>query len=207
MFWSIYSAAPAQLAEPLAAAGLSALLPTACAASAAVCVCAVRNPFEVVKQQMQAGLHSSTQQAVATILRSEGLRGFSAGYGSTVLREVPFDALQFSLYEALKLRAAAVRRRELVLWENCALGAVAGGCAAAATTPLDVVKTRLMTQTTLPAHLRYAGVRDCFSRILREEGSAVLFRGLRQRVAWISVGGSIFIGSFEEGKRQLLARL
>ena len=73
-----------------------------CAALADVAVCAVRNPFEVVKQQMQVGIHTSTVGAVKEIARVEGLRGFYAGYWSTVLREMPFDALQFALYEALK---------------------------------------------------------------------------------------------------------
>lgn len=55
----------------------------------------MRNPFEVVKQQMQVGMHSSTRSAVATIMKVDGLRGFYAGYGATVIREAPFDAIQF----------------------------------------------------------------------------------------------------------------
>ncbi len=55
--------------------------------------------FQVVKQQMQIGLHRSTGDTVRSILRSDGVRGFYAGYLSTVIREIPFDALEFAIYE------------------------------------------------------------------------------------------------------------
>ena len=35
----------------------------------------VRNPFDVVKQQLQGNMHPSTRAAIAKILRAEGLRG------------------------------------------------------------------------------------------------------------------------------------
>lgn len=176
----------------------------ASATVAEVVVTSLRNPFEVVKQQMQVGLHPSTRAAVRTIWAAEGVRGFYAGYGSTIARELPFDAIQFSLYEWLK-RQWRERKggADLVLWENAVLGSVAGGCAAALTTPLDVVKTRLMTQAGVAEGHRYAGVVDALTRIAREEGMVSLFAGIRPRVAWISLGGAIFIGSFEEISRRL----
>lgn len=90
-----------------------------------------------------------------------------------------------------------------MLWENCAVGSVAGGIAAALTTPLDVVKTRLMTQTHTTAADRYSGVVHALRRIAAEEGVGALFSGLRPRVVWISVGGTIFFGTYEEAKRRL----
>ena len=48
-------------------------------------------------------------------------------------------------------------------------GAGAGAITGIATTPLDVVKTRLMTQG---AKRTYSGVLDAFGKIWREEGAA-----------------------------------
>jgi solute carrier family 25 (mitochondrial S-adenosylmethionine transporter), member 26 len=110
---------------------------------------------------------------------------------------------EFGLYEMMKRRLERVRGRELVLWENAGLGSIAGGVAAAITTPLDVVKTRLMTQTNTAQAERYTGVVHALKQIMREEGARALFAGIGPRVAWISVGGAIFIGSFEEFKRRL----
>lgn len=216
-FWSVYEAAKHRLVPLTAGTNWAFLAYAGAAASADIAVCAVRNPFEVVKQQMQAGLHTNTREAVRTILRVDGWRGLYAGYLSTVLREVPFDAIEFALYEHMKeaWRSSGDSgagapgatpggiKKDLVLWQNALLGSIAGGTAAAVTTPLDVIKTRMMTQTKTQASDRYSGWGDAAKRILREEGGGALFSGIRPRVLWISIGGAIFIGSFEELKRRM----
>jgi solute carrier family 25 S-adenosylmethionine transporter 26 len=78
-FWTAYEFARARAD----AAGAGAAAPALGAAAADVAVCAVRNPFEVVKQQLQSGMHADTRGAVRTILRTAGARGFYAGYLST----------------------------------------------------------------------------------------------------------------------------
>ena len=78
-FWTAYEYGRAY-AET---AGAGALAPALGAAVADVAVCLVRNPFEVVKQQLQSGMHKNTRDAVLTILRLEGFRGLYAGYFST----------------------------------------------------------------------------------------------------------------------------
>ena len=49
-----------------------------------------------------AGEFGSAAIAVRNILRREGLRGLFAGYGSFLLRDLPFDAIEFVAYEQLK---------------------------------------------------------------------------------------------------------
>lgn len=78
------------------------------------------------------------------------------GYGALATRNLPFTALQFPLFEKLKdhlvkWRESKVghrRREDMPLWENGALTAAAAGTAGAfaavVTTPVDVVKTRIM---------------------------------------------------------------
>ena len=46
------------------------------------------------------------------ILAREGGRGLFAGYGSFLLRDLPFDAIEFVAYEQLK-KAYRVRRRSV----------------------------------------------------------------------------------------------
>ena len=55
------------------------------------------------------GSHKSTLAAVRTIRRVDGVRGFYAGYAPTLARDVPFDALQFMLYEFMKRALAGAR--------------------------------------------------------------------------------------------------
>lgn len=51
-------------------------------------------------------------------------------------------------------------------------------------------------------HALYRGWRDAATRIYVEEGAAALFSGWRPRVAWIALGGGVYIGTYEELKRR-----
>ena len=54
-----------------------------------------------------------------------------------------------------------------------AVGAIAGAATGVATTPLDVIKTRLMTQGNKGT---YKGVIDCAQKVAQQEGTAAFFK-------------------------------
>jgi len=70
-------------------------------------------------------------------------------------------------------------------------GSAAGAVAAAFTTPLDVLKTRMMLAE------KKVGLGEMGSRIWRESGPKAFMAGLGPRVMWISIGGAIFLGSYQ----------
>jgi hypothetical protein len=63
---------------------------------------------------------------------------------TTVMREIPFSAIQFPLYEGAKKTWGAWQGHPVNTVQAMMCGSVCGGFAAACTTPLDVTKTRLM---------------------------------------------------------------
>ena len=164
-----------------------------------VAACAVRVPTEVVKQRAQAKQQQSSLAALRFILgqkRDIGLVGvwreMYRGWGITVMREVPFTIIQFPLWEALKeWRRRKSGKESITAVESGVFGSVAGAVAAGVTTPLDVLKTRLM----LARERESAGV--LLVRILRESGPSVFFAGMGPRVLWISAGGAVFLGSYQ----------
>ncbi|KAL9245065.1 hypothetical protein vseg_018760 [Gypsophila vaccaria] len=160
----------------------------------------VRVPTEVVKQRMQTGQFATAPNAVRMIVSKEGFRGLYAGYGSFLLRDLPFDAIQFCIYEQLRIGYKVAAKRELNDPENALIGAFAGAITGAMTTPLDVIKTRLMIQGSTQ---KYKGIYDCVTTIMREEGSHVFLKGMGPRVIWIGIGGSIFFGVLEKAKQVL----
>lgn len=108
--------------------------------------CLIRVPVEIAKQRRQA---ISTRKSAISILmeayRTEGVtKGLYRGYTSTILREVPFAFIQFPIWEHLKANWTASTGLELNSVAVAVCGAIAGGIAAAVTTPLDVAKTRIM---------------------------------------------------------------
>lgn len=149
---------------------------------------------------MQTRQFASAPDAVRLIVSKEGFKGLYAGYGSFLLRDLPFDAIQFCIYEQLRIGYKLAAKRELNDPENAVIGAFAGALTGAITTPLDVIKTRLMTQGSAN---QYKGIVDCVKTIVAEEGPPALLKGIGPRVLWIGIGGSIFFGVLERTKRYL----
>ncbi|CAA0815298.1 S-adenosylmethionine carrier 1-chloroplastic/mitochondrial [Striga hermonthica] len=179
---------------------LSALAHLTAGALGGLAASCIRVPTEVVKQRMQTGQFASAPDAVRLIVSKEGFRGLYAGYGSFLLRDLPFDAIQFCIYEQLRIGYKLAAKRDLNDPENAVIGAFAGALTGAITTPLDVIKTRLMVQG---SGNQYKGIMNCVQTIVREEGPRALLKGIGPRVLWIGIGGSIFFGVLESTKRLL----
>ncbi|KZC15063.1 S-adenosylmethionine mitochondrial carrier protein, partial [Dufourea novaeangliae] len=168
----------------------SSLLHMGAASLAEMVTCLIRVPIEIVKQRKQA-LVSNTKDI--------SLRLLYRGYWSTVLRDVPFSFIQFPLWEYFKKVYSVYIDRNILPMESAVCGAVAGGISAIVTTPLDVIKTRIMlAQTnTRSSHLKMLYI---LQDIYKERGLSGLYAGVGPRVMWITLGGFIFFGTFEEAK-------
>ncbi|KAI8336308.1 mitochondrial carrier domain-containing protein [Chlamydoabsidia padenii] len=163
-----------------------------------VTACSVRVPTEVVKQRMQTKQFNTASSAVSNVIRTEGILGLYRGFLSTVAREIPFTCIQFPLYEYFKRVYANHYGRPAEPYQAALCGSVAGGIAAAITTPLDVCKTRIMLSTNNQNTQAYTGIMSTMKRIAAEEGPRALLSGIGPRVMWISIGGSIFLGVYEK---------
>ena len=60
--------------------------------------------------------------AVRNIIKHEGVRGLFAGYSSFMIRDLPFDAIEFVAYEQLKKAYKLHVSRELNAAETSAIG-------------------------------------------------------------------------------------
>ena len=159
----------------------------------------VRVPTEVIKTRRQVG--ASAGASVRSIVAANGVAGLFVGYGSFLLRDLPFDAIEFAGYESMKTAWVKLNSKSDVNGAEAAgMGAVAGAFAGAVTTPLDVVKTRLMT--TSPG--TYRGVIHCVQKTVSEEGALAMFKGIQPRVLWIGLGGGCFFSALETARGVLL---
>ncbi|XP_060095479.1 mitochondrial S-adenosylmethionine carrier protein isoform X1 [Heteronotia binoei] len=168
-----------------------------------VVACLIRVPSEVVKQRAQVSPTSSTLRILSNTVCEEGVLGLYRGYKSTVLREIPFSVVQFPLWESLKDLWSWKQGHVVDSWQSAVCGAFAGGFAAAVTTPLDVAKTRIM--------LAKAGSRNATGNVLpalygvwKTQGIPGLFAGVVPRMSAISLGGFIFLGTYDKIRCLLL---
>lgn len=168
-----------------------------------ITACAVRVPTEVVKQRAQAKLYPSSLAALRGILGQSSTHGLVhvwrelyRGWSITVMREVPFTVIQFPLWEAMKRwslsqRSAVTRPKDVSAAESAIYGSISGAIAAGLTTPLDVLKTRMML-----AQQKQSAF-SIMSKIWQQEGGRAFLHGIEPRVMWISIGGAVFLGSYQ----------
>ena len=164
-----------------------------------IAACAVRVPTETVKQRAQALQGQGSGDVLRQILRRRtqiGVLGvwmeLYRGWTITVIREVPFTVIQFPIWEALKAsRLSYTDDNEISSIESGFFGSIAGAVAAGMTTPLDVLKTRLMLANEKQSAWSMA------RHIAQERGVKAFFSGVGPRTMWISIGGAVFLGSYQ----------
>lgn len=140
--------------------------------------------FSVIKQRMQ--VHKSEFRSVFTcaqvVYRTEGFSAFYVSYPTTLAISIPFNAIQYTVYEQMKRMLNPTHEYSPVT--HMISGGVAGGVAAAVTTPLDVAKTILQTKgTSQDLDIRNVkGMADAFKVIWARDGLKGFGRGLAPRV-------------------------
>lgn len=140
---------------------------------------AIANPTDLVKIRFQARrpdqpkIYKNTLDAFVSIYRADGLRGLYKGVGPTTLRAAVLTSAQLSSYDHTKV----ILRRMNILpdgpYIHLLASIVSGLVTTTATSPVDVIKTRVMNA---PIGA-YTGPVDCFMKLIRNEGPAALFRG------------------------------
>ncbi|MCJ1405698.1 hypothetical protein MMC11_008927 [Xylographa trunciseda] len=212
--------------------------------------CFILTPAEVLKQnaQMVQKSASASTQAFDANATIQALRRFKKpsqlwrGYTTLAARNLPFTAMQFPMFEHLKQAILSYRQQHGIdrgtLLEKGMITAVAAGTAgsiaAVITTPVDVVKTRIMLSAAGDEDGKFGEAKQALKqieaqgvdgdaelkrkktgrsggfavgrKILREEGVKALFRGGTLRAVWTALGSGLYLGVYETGRTYLEAR-
>mmetsp|Transcript_10367 Transcript_10367/g.19391 ORF Transcript_10367/g.19391 Transcript_10367/m.19391 type:complete len:419 (-) Transcript_10367:1738-2994(-) len=181
----------------------------------------IRNPSEVIKTRQQANIEGyvtvssdgsegksvSALDAIKFALNSTesggGLKGLYTGYWENIIYAYPADLLKFLSYETL-----SGGRKNLSPLEGAAYGATATAIAQYFTTPLDVVRNRIMAgkDATGTDEMEVSSSNNYFSRVVRiakEEGFSGLFAGASPRVGKAFLSGAIQFATYEETKQSI----
>ena len=175
-----------------------------CAAGAMLACSFILVPGEVIKCRLQAGTIDSMLGGIVQIVKDEGIGGLYQGYFSTLVRDVPYTMLELGLYENIK---SAIQRYNAKKKSSDALSqadelvaaAVTGGVTGFVTTPLDVIKTKLML--TEGGSL---GVMGTLMDTYKAGGVDALFVGVAARVSWILPFTAFYLPVYDMLKRRLL---
>jgi solute carrier family 25 (mitochondrial S-adenosylmethionine transporter), member 26 len=152
------------------------------------CCCLIRCPFELMKTQMVSGKYKYFYEAPADIIAKDGIKGLFVGLLALICRELPFDSIQMMFYRSF----SRIAWLGFEYGPISVSGALAGGVTAFLTTPVDVIKTKIMTDPekhrTIASTVRFT---------LKTDGVEGLYRGWKIRVMYITAGGWIYFGMFK----------
>ena len=184
----------------------------------------IRAPSEIVKTRQQAGINSTKNrnsvEVFQNIIKEEGIiKGLYSGYTSNIVYAYPVDAIKFLTYEFIKQSWKDWKQEQMILHisvgviastsaqlsplEAAFAGSVASCIAQVLTTPLDVIRTRIMTDDSLTIDgganqaKKYSSVKDTLDKIIEEEGIEKLFSGSIPRFVRAFVSGAAQFGSYE----------
>ncbi|KAK9501594.1 hypothetical protein O3M35_012291 [Rhynocoris fuscipes] len=121
--------------------------------------------------------YKSVFDCISKMYRNEGPVAFYRSYSTQVVMKVPFQSIHFVVYETGQNLWNP--NRDYNPKVHIVSGAMAGGVAAAVTTPLDVCKTLLNTQETKE---RVTGLFGAVKTVYRLGGPFGFFKGLSARV-------------------------
>jgi len=151
----------------------------------------VKVPAAVCIRSVQANIYPNVIAAATCITRAAGMRGLYTGYLPTVLEDVPDMAVKFAAYESMRAaheRITGKPRDQASRLDDLLMGGTAGALAAAATTPLDVLKTRMMCSAASRPTLQGA-----FRAVVAEgNGIKPFFRGVGPRALSNGLNSAIF---------------
>lgn len=201
--------------------------------SAEAVSCLILTPAEVLKQnaQMISSENASSkspaqreQKAMAQVLSRFKGKPWKlwSGYSALLGRNLPTTGIQFPLFEFVRSQMVEWRRRRRetkgvkrtgqreVLIERAGLTGLSAGMAGIVssfvTTPIDVVKTRMMLSATdgssgaVSASGRKKGTVEFGKEIFRTDGVRGLFKGGGIRAGWTAVALSLYLGIYEGGR-------
>lgn len=122
--------------------------------------------------------YRSVVDALVTMVKQEGMQSLWTGSSLTVQRAMVVTACQLAAYDQIKeslVRRAGVSQGVLL----CMLASFCAGMVASiASTPIDVVRTRIMNMKVEPGGGRpYSGPLDCAIKTVKQEGGSALYKG------------------------------
>ncbi|XP_054717931.1 kidney mitochondrial carrier protein 1-like [Uloborus diversus] len=184
-----------------------------CGITAGVIGSAIANPTDVLKVRLQAHKEAYSQKGMfrcfLDIYGSEGIKGLWRGVCPTAQRAAVCAGVELPVYDITKRNLILSGAMADNVSTHFLASLTAGLAGAVASTPIDVVRTRLMNQKKLRTaildgarvEVLYTGSFHCALHTVQTEGFLALYKGFVP--TWVRLGpwNIIFFIMYEQMKR------
>jgi len=139
----------------------------------------------VAAGEMKAPRYTGLMDAFTKIRASEGIAGFYAGCTPAIQRAALVNLGELTTYDSAKKSIVLYTGDNLLC--HLASAICSGFVASLCSTPADVAKSRIMSQTPNPdGSLPYSGTLDCWRKVVATEGPMALYKGFMP--GWLRLG-------------------
>lgn len=184
------------------------------------CANTATNPLDVVKVRLQLQrnqlLGSSVKTGMVTtgvnVVRNEGVLALWSGLGPSLARGFFFGGARLGMYTPLKHaivaatsppQAAGAPPLACTLEQKIAAGSLSGGLAAAVTSPIELIKTRLQAAGRDPAAPRTSmGV---IQKVVSTDGVVGLWKGAMPGLVRAAILTAAQCATYDEVKRTVIS--
>jgi solute carrier family 25 S-adenosylmethionine transporter 26 len=183
----------------------------------------VRNPSEVIKTREQVGDSQHAQPRITndtyiydttgnTTITWDRVQDLYKGYWENIIYAYPADVIKFVLYETLvSLRLQRQTNKNLGSgriskvgpMEGALYGALSTAVSQCITTPLDVVRNRIMVDGSSTNATKQSSYIDTLVKLAQNEGMGGLFAGVGPKVAKAFLSGAIQFAAYEETSQSI----
>jgi solute carrier family 25 carnitine/acylcarnitine transporter 20/29 len=135
---------------------------------------------------------------IKSIYSSSGLRGFYVALPISLLRECTASVIYFGSFEYMKNKEKVeYRRKRILLHRSFLYGAFAGGLNWLITMPIDVLKTKMISDTIIPNVKDYESYRDCARKVYKQSGYKGFYKGFSVVFLRALIVNGIVLTSFD----------
>jgi hypothetical protein len=142
-------------------------------------------PCDVIKIRVQSNEnHLKLREIFYEIYRTKGVLGYYQGVYPSTIRAALVTATQLSTYDHMKHGLINHNILNDGMFCNFVSSMMSGVMCALTTSPIDLVKTRIMNQR--HDNILYNGIIDCFIKTYKAEGFKGLYKGFTPQ--WMRIG-------------------
>ncbi|CAN8253262.1 unnamed protein product [Cochlearia groenlandica] len=167
----------------------------------------VANPTDLVKVRLQsegklpAGVprrYAGAIDAYFTIVKLEGVSALWTGLGPNIARNAIVNAAELASYDQIKETIMAIPGFGDSVLTHLLAGLAAGFFAVCIGSPIDVVKSRMMGDST------YRNTIDCFVKTMKTEGIMAFYKGFLPNFTRLGTWNVVMFLTLEQVKKVFL---
>jgi solute carrier family 25 (adenine nucleotide translocator) protein 4/5/6/31 len=163
-------------------------------------------PLDYARTRLASDVGAGKQQfnglmdCLSKTVKSQGVKGLYNGIGVSIMGIIPYRGAYFGLFDTLSGFNPYQKDTNSFLRAGSKFGCaqVSAISAGYASYPFDTIRRRLQMQSEKPKEeWIYKGTVDCFTKILRDEGTTALFKGAAAN-ALRTVGAAMVLVLYSE---------